>query len=250
MLLTFHTILGIRITTSSKEAILSFVRTSSKKILSIVTPNPEQLVYAQKDKHFAQILNDADVALPDGIGLAKVLGVKRIPGVEFMEELVAMAAAKGWPVALIGGRGGVAEEALGQLTKKYPGLIGWVRELPEISVGDLGDVSTLGDVMNEIKKTNTKLVFVGLGASKQEFFIHRLMSYILHPTSPMVFMAVGGSFDILAGRVKRAPLFIRSMGFEWLWRLVLEPWRWKRQLALVTFMWLVLRKKVGSIDIL
>lgn len=269
MNLSSITILGIRIATSSKKDIFSFILSSKKKLLYIVTPNPEQLVYAQKDKHFAQILNNADVAIPDGIGLVVAMrlfsrlptthypstssgsraeprdqlpATKRIPGVEFMEDLVAMAAAKGWPVALIGGRGGVAGEALERLKKKYPGLSGWVRELPELSIGDLGDLSNLSNLSNlreKIRKMKTKLVFVGLGAPKQEFLIERLMSYVLHPTSPIVFMSVGGSFDIISGRTLRAPWLVRGMGIEWLWRLVREPWRWRRQVALVKFLWLV-----------
>ncbi len=243
-------------TTSPKEEIISFIRTSTKKILYIVTPNPEQLVYAQKDNHFAQILNDADIALPDGIGLVlamRILGLssvlcpmsyvlRRIPGVEFMEDLVAMAAEKGYPVALIGGRGGVAGEALGRLQGRYPSLHGWTIDPGDV---DQGSLDNLGDVVDKIRETKTRIVFVGLGAPKQEFFIHRLMSYVLHPTSPMVFMAVGGSFDTIAGRVRRAPLLVRGLGLEWLWRLVREPWRWRRQLALLKFLWLVVCRKLA-----
>ncbi|MBI5619834.1 WecB/TagA/CpsF family glycosyltransferase [Candidatus Gottesmanbacteria bacterium] len=284
--------LGISITTSPKKEILehlqkyllqnpkSQIQNPKKPVkpLVIVTPNPEQIIYAQKNKHFAEILNQADVAIPDGIGIVlagrflqetgdrgqgtEIKG--RIAGVELMEDLVAMAAERGYPIALIGGRGRVAVEALECLRQKYPGLVGWAQEPGELQLGNLGDVSDLGE---KIQKTNTRLVFVGLGAPKQEFFIERLSLSLrgasLRATrqshvktkqeiaSPsvrsrndnLIMMSVGGSFDIISGRTLRAPLFIRNVGLEWLWRLARQPWRWRRQLALVKFFWLVLKTK-------
>ena len=196
----------------------------------IVTPNPEQLVESRSDPQFALLLNQADVALPDGIGIAAMLGVKRIPGIEFMEDLARMAADRSAGIGLIGGSPGLAVKALECLCKKYSGLHGWATT-PEES-----DVS---DIIQKIKKNNTKFVFVGLGAPKQELFIETLKDKV-----PALYMSVGGSFDVIAGRLKRAPLFIRSIGFEWAWRLFQEPWRWKRQLALVQFVWLVMMEKL------
>ncbi|OGG23881.1 hypothetical protein A3A79_01615 [Candidatus Gottesmanbacteria bacterium RIFCSPLOWO2_01_FULL_43_11b] len=217
-------ILGISITKNKKNEILEYIekylRSKAKKPLIIVTPNPEQVVFAQKNKRFADILNRADLSLPDGIGIALTLGIQRIAGVEFMEDVVEMAAKWGYRIGLIGGKGRVAVEALECLQKKYPGLTG--------SVGDI---------------RKAKIVFVALGAPKQEYFIEELTTNNLQPaspagrlTTPLILMAVGGSFDIIAGHIPRAPLFIRLIGFEWAWRLFREPWRWKRQLALFEFM--------------
>ena len=255
-------ILGISVTTSPKKEILEeiekYLEKSSEKQAKpfvIATPNPEQIVSAQEDTHFAQMLNRADVALPDGIGLAIALKRPRIPGVEFMEELVRLAATKGYRVGLIGGRGGVAVQALECLRARYPGLTGWAQEPGDVDLGTLGD---LDDLREKIQKSNTRLVFVGLGAPKQELFIKKLAwgtgygvqgkqgalsSYrIPHTAYPIILMSVGGSFDMIAGRVKRAPAVLRGLGLEWLWRLVREPWRIRRQLALMKFLWLLASK--------
>lgn len=276
-------ILGISITIDSKEKILEevekYIKQSQKskvKPLIIVTPNPEQIVYAQKDKSFADILNQADVALPDGIGLLianrlvrssqfivhRKTKLERIPGVEIMEDLVKLAAERGYKIALIGGRGGLAVKALECLSRRTPGLAGWAEDGPEIKLDQL---DTLGQFVSEIaqkiRTTGVQIVFVGLGAPKQEYFINELVRswFMVHskksnqkltsmndePTTMnhLVLMSVGGSFDILAGRLQRAPLLIRSIGFEWLWRLLREPWRFRRQLALLRFVFLVLKEK-------
>jgi len=295
-------ILEIPITFSSKNNILEEARKyllqqtevrsqKTKKTVKpfvIVTPNPEQIVYARSHRRFAEILNQADVALPDGIGLvwaSRLLSQNakpgnrnpipgRIPGVEFMEDLVALAAERSIRIGLIGGQGGVAVKALECLQKKHPRLEGWAEDGPELSVGNsenliMPDTQTYMDRLAEkIRKTKTKMIFVGLGAPKQEYFIERLsreMSSFCHPelvsgsrgktngsrvkpgmTRGTIFMSVGGSFDILAGRLKRAPLLMRLIGFEWLWRLFQEPWRWRRQVALWKFVVLVLQERIRT----
>lgn len=232
-------ILGISITTNSKKEILKYIQKyltfRRKKPLIIVTPNAEQLVASQKNIRFAKMLNQADVALPDGFPVARILGVRRIPGVEFMEDLIELASERGFPIALIGGKGGVAVEAFECLRGKYPTLSGWAVEPEEIEKKKIA---------KKILQTNTRIVFVGLGAPKQEYFMEVLSSYLLHLTSPIILMSVGGSFDIMAGRVPRAPVLIRSMGFEYIWRLYWQPWRFRRQLALLEFLWLVVRERL------
>lgn len=251
-------ILGISVTTNTKKEILEFLNNglkksgkNGKKTFTIVTPNPEQVVLAHKNAHFENILNRADVAIPDGIGLVwadRILGgkrgVSRISGLEFMEDLVEMAVKQGYRIGLIGGRGGVAVKALECLQKKYPTLAGWTMEPGEI---DLSNLSTLSDLIREkIQKTKTRLVFVGLGAPKQEYFIEAVSGLPRKDSGQelsavsCIFMSVGGSFDEISGRLPRSPKFIDRYGLKWLWRLILEPWRWKRQLALAEFIWLVL----------
>lgn len=247
--MSLHTvkILGISITISPKKEILEHIEKSLKKPLVIVTPNPEQIVLAQHDKQFAIILNKADVAIPDGIGVALVAGVARVAGVELMEDLVGVAAKQSLPVALIGGRGDLAVKTFECLQAKYPGLNGWAIEPEQLQ---------MQEIAKKIEKTGIGMVFVGLGAPKQELFIEQLvhrLEFIVHSKSSqksmnhelstvnhIVFMSVGGSFDIIAGRTPRAPGIMRSMGLEWLWRLALEPWRLRRQLALVKFVWLLM----------
>ncbi len=313
MSLLSQKILGIQVTASSKKYILeeikkylnrvsSFESRVSKKGIKpfvIVTPNPEQIVLAQQHKGFAQILNRADVALPDGIGLvtamrflnvkSKNLKVKsavyRIPGVEFMEDLVRLAAERGVRIGLIGGRQGIAVKAFECLRQMYPKLAGWGLDAPEFKLvnhelrimnhGQRRDISShnspftihysnedeyIREMAIMIEKTDTRMVFVGLGAPKQEYFIERLVSSIEQRESgistqkttlgtrhsALVCMSVGGSFDILSGTIQRAPLLIRSIGLEWMWRLIREPWRWKRQVALLRFVLLVLKEKMRT----
>ncbi len=254
-------ILGIGVTTDSKKIILEYIQKyliqtgkNPLKPCILATPNPEQLVLAQRDPRFAEILNRADVALPDGIGLAMAAGIPRYPGVECMEDLVCLAAARGYRIGLIGGRSGLAVKTLECLQTKYPGLKGWAEDGPEIEIRNQGirirnqggDDAYFRTIVDKIVKTQTKIVFVGLGAPKQEYVIARLARQfqISNFKFQIVMMSVGGSFDFIAGRLKRAPLLIRSIGFEWLWRLAAEPWRWRRQLALIEFTLLVLKQRI------
>ena len=291
--------LGISLTTNPKSEILEFIQKYLKsshlplfppsllpaRPIVIVTPNPEQIILSQQNPYFAGFLNRADVALPDGVGLvlaSRVLRyqmpndkcqikIQRIPGVEFMEDLVQTAAKEGFPIALIGGRTNLAAEAFECLQAKYPGLKGWAENAPEVeiestnlqinkSANDKNNLRLMRNILikqagkditedyflrlaRKIKETNIQMVFVGLGAPKQEYFIEHLAYHLSLITYHRALMSVGGSFDIIAGKVKRAPPLIRLIGFEWLWRLIREPWRWKRQLALAEFVGLVLRDK-------
>lgn len=269
MSLNSQKILGVRVTTDTREKVLEYIqkylsqhilpaRQPSKKRVKpfvIVTPNPEQIVLAQRNKRFLEILNRADVALPDGIGVqlaSRLLsgardlsGVRsRIHGVDFMKDLVGIAADRGVRIGLIGGFDDLAVKTLECLQQEYPRLQGWAAEGPELLVDSEGNMEgPTEDYWKQLRETMDRnkvgILFVGLGAPKQEFFIDKLS-----PRVPVVCMSVGGSFDLLVGTLKRAPLFIRSIGFEWFWRLVQEPWRWKRQRALMRFIYLILRAKM------
>jgi len=296
MLLSKSSLLGVSITIASKEQMLSYIKqllyTPCKvgpyKVVSIVTPNPEQIMLAQKNEEFRRILNDADVALPDGAGVVWGLNhsvipakagilldqgipdsttcfrddkkVERISGVDFMEDLCRMAGEKHWKVLFLGGREGVAEKALTVMQKKYPGLEGIAEDGPEISDGMSIDPTIIDTLIQTMQKEQIRMVFVGLGAPKQEYVMEAVKAHLSlrakrsnpynndrHAESDsarddnnVLFMSVGGSFDMLAGKVKRAPAFVQNIGFEWLWRLIQEPWRWRRQLALVNFIRMVL----------
>jgi len=281
MSLTRQKILQIQITTSQKEKILehikkyldsSFPRALKRakkhiKPLVVFTPNPEQIVAAQKNPAFAKTLNWADVTLPDGIGLVwagSMLAEKskagkqekvggRIAGVDFMDDLVGVAAKESVRIGLIGGFDGLAVEALECLRAKYPRLQGWAADGPEITADNSGLGEGPADfywagLVEKIATSGTQMVFVGLGAPKQEFAIERLaVACARKGTSfPLVIMAVGGSLDMIVGRLKRAPLFIRSIGFEWFWRLLQEPWRIQRQFSLITFVRLVIQAKLNK----
>lgn len=250
-------ILEINITNSSKKNILEeiqkYLQDGSEKggkPFIIATPNPEQIVYSHRDEGFKKMLNRADVAIPDGIGLvlARPSEITRaIPGIDFMENLVALAAKERVPVALIGGAKKIAVKALECLFQKYPGLSGTAFEAPEFTIGPSG-LSMIGSIdeyfenlVKELKKQHIGMVFVGLGAPKQEYFIEKLSEQY-----PSLYMSVGGSFDEISGTIPRAPGWVSRVGLKWLWRLVLEPWRIKRQVSLIRFVWLITWEKLFS----
>ena len=148
---------------------------------------------------------------------------------------MAIAAKRGVTIGLIGGRGDLAVRTLECLLAKYPGLRGWAVDPDSVSLTFLAE---------KIRKTNARIVFVALGAPKQEYFIARLRRECQMPNAKcQIFMSVGGSFDIIAGRIPRAPAWVQDIGLEFLWRLFREPRRFGRQLALVKFVWLILRER-------
>jgi N-acetylglucosaminyldiphosphoundecaprenol N-acetyl-beta-D-mannosaminyltransferase len=300
-------ILGINITISSKKQILEEIQKylipptakypiqpkKSPKTLFIATPNPEQIVYASGDRHFRDLLNRADITLPDGVGITWAIKflhalpttnhspqtISTIPGIDFMENLVAVAARERVPIALIGSWGNLALKAFDCLAETHPGLKGWAEDGPEIEIvnNELRIMNNEQDqkihnslftlhnsnenvyfdqLAKRIIDSGIRIVFVGLGAPKQEYFIEALSHQLsvismsksrkLTAESGVIFMSVGGSFDEISGKVTRAPSWVSAMGMKWLWRLILEPWRIKRQLALVKFVWMVLIEKMSK----
>lgn len=278
MSLNAGNVLKINITTDPKDTVLEYVQKylnkevkisekSTKndiKPLVIVTPNPEQIVLANENPHFAKILNRADISLPDGVGVVIAMRffamnaygssigapLHRIAGVDFMKDLVDFANKESVTIGLMGGRAGLAVKAYECLRGKHLKLKGWGQDVPEVYVdNDELRIKNYDQKMtNEyfrtlagrLQKEKVGILFVGLGAPKQEYFVQSLLSHLQPSSTPLVLMSVGGSFDLITDTVKRAPHFIRLIGFEWAWRLFQEPWRWKRQVALVKFSWMVI----------
>lgn len=233
-------ILGIKVDAIFMDEALGIVEKwlAGKGKHYIVTPNPEFVMAAQKDGDFKKILNNADLAIPDGAGLKLASDLKSIiPGVDFLERLCRLASEKGFTVGFLGGKDGVAKEAAECLQKKYANL--------KITlVADGPQVDNQGEEINGVDLgiksfPNLDLLFVGFGQVKQEKWIVKNLPDI----SVKVAMGVGGAFDYLSGRVPRAPLWMRNLGLEWLFRLINQPWRIKRQLALLKFVWMVALKK-------
>jgi N-acetylglucosaminyldiphosphoundecaprenol N-acetyl-beta-D-mannosaminyltransferase len=223
-------ILGVRIDNLSMEEVLrkveGFLEDGQQHYL--VTPNPEFLVRAQEDRQFQEILNRADLAIPDGAGLlfaSRFLSQpikERVTGTDLMEKICQQAAQKNWSVFLMGARPGIAEKAAINLRKKYSGL--------KVEAG-------FEEVIGQ-----PDILFVALGAPKQEKWIVRNLN-----KRPGIKLAigVGGAFDFIAGRVRRAPGFLQQLGLEWFWRLTLQPWRGRRVFrAVVKFPWLVVKQKL------
>lgn len=253
-------IVGISITSEKKKKILeyvfNFLQNSSQKGY-IVTPNPEMVVAAGQDPEFKDILNKADVALADGVGLtlaAQLLGKElqdRVTGVDFIESLCNISREKPISMGFLGGGPQIAQRAVECLQKKYPWIVvkyvseeweglknGWRDDVP-----DTVRYSQLEDRVKSVGKSSGKrhidILFVAFGAPKQEKWI---VSH-LGDLPVTLAMGVGGAFDYLSETISRAPKPLRALGLEWLYRLIRQPWRWRRQLALLTFIRLVLQEK-------
>lgn len=230
----------VGITIVKKSEILKYITTSlqeTKRKLFITTPNPEIIMHALKHPDFKKVLNASDLALPDGVGVvmaSKILGGsihERITGVNFMEELCKESVRKGFITGFLGGRNKVAEKAAECLIHKYPGL----------KVGFLGeewDEQQFKVQSAKFKVKQIDILFVAFGFPKQEEWIAENLDKIPVKCA----MGVGGSFDYLSGQVPRAPEVVQQAGLEWLFRLIVQPWRWKRQFVLLQFVGLILKE--------
>lgn len=244
--LTSLDILGIKVDNVTMgeaiERIKGFFKSSRKAY--VVTPNPEMVILARKDKEFTQILNQADLAIPDGIGLvwaSRIWGTplrEHVAGADLFLRLCEESARRGGQVFLLGGPPGVAERAARKLQQIFPKI-----RIAGTFAGDgspAGDAETVAALNRTIGKSNNRidLLFVAYGHGKQERWIKRNL-----PRIPVkVAMVVGGTLDFIAGEQLRAPKLVRGVGLEWLYRLLRQPWRIKRQLALVPFIFLTFKE--------
>ncbi len=225
------------------EKIIKYIRQPAG-FFHIVSLNPENLVVAQQNKEFKQVLVSAQIRINDGVGVvvaSRLHGIeaKRVTGVGLMEELIKLVGRMRLRVLLIGSRPNLALE----LAECYQ------RQYPEAKFfGTIGIKNIRNPAKNEEKKLWTivgdskpNLIFVAFGSPEQELWIERHSKEF----TGMVVMGVGGAFDFLSGQVNRAPVFFQKIGLEWLYRLGCQPWRWRRQTRLIKFMWFVIKQKLG-----
>ncbi len=235
--------LGIHLThvysyTSAVELVENALTT--KRHLHIVSLNPENIMSAQSDSDFQEILNTAEVQIIDGVGILLASHLtgenkshfERVTGIDLMIRLISSitkANHREVTVGLLGGRGGVARQVRDILAKKYVSS-------PHVRFVDLPE-SESTDPSNTIhlKDANIDLLFVAFGSPTQEKWIWQNRKSL----SQTVCMGVGGAFDMLTGRVPRAPALIQKIGLEWLYRLIAQPWRLRRQIRLLQFIWRV-----------
>ncbi len=202
----------------------------------IYTPNSEIIYEAYKNSAFADILNSADINTADGIGVvyaSKILKrplSERVAGYDFLNNLIKKAAPLNKKVFLFGSKPGVAEEAAEELLRKYPGIV-----ICGTRDGYFKDTES-EQIANEIKQTEPDIVLVCLGAPKQENWIYKYKDII----GAKIIMGAGGSLDVLAGKVERAPEKWQKAGLEWAYRLKKEPKRFIRMTALPKFGFTVL----------
>ncbi len=225
--------------------------------LIVFTPNPEQIVMSKQEPSFLKNLRRADLLLPDGIGVVKASRIfsmvgklrgksfeaipERIAGVQVVEDLLQRY--KDDSVLLVGGRG----YHQGKSTKEdYAQLsiqnreVAWFTGYQSLGFASAEDERKLRLVLRKVKPA---IVFVAFGAPDQESWILDHLG-LLQQEGVKLAMAVGGSFDVLTGKLKRAPSLWQKLGFEWLFRLIQEPTRWKRQLRLISFMGMTVKESL------
>jgi N-acetylglucosaminyldiphosphoundecaprenol N-acetyl-beta-D-mannosaminyltransferase len=206
----------------------------------VVTIGTEMVVRAQSDRRFRDVLNGSALSLCDTIGVmfaARLGGAplgERVAGVDLIEPLCEAFARAGIPVYVLGSKGDTAERAARALRERYPALIVAGARDGYFSAAEEGRVA------DAVRASGARVLLAGLGSPRQEYWL----ADNLARTGCAVGMGVGGSFDVLAGNVTRAPILWRRLNLEWLYRLVLEPKRWRRQLALPIFVWLALRERI------
>ena len=240
---SFLRILGIPVHSLSRAQALTllgdFVAEGGRR--HAVTVNPEYLVQARARPDFQLVLRQADLALPDGVGLAlaaRLLGaplVARITGVDLLEDLAALAALRGYRLFLLGAGEGVAEAAARRLEARFQGLV-----VADTYAGSPRPEDEL-EAIRKVRAAAPDILFVAYGAPAQDLWIRRNLERLGVPLA----IGIGGAFDYVSGRVPRAPRWMQRLGLEWLYRLWREPWRWRRMLRLPQFVWLVLLQRLG-----
>lgn len=242
-------VLGVRVHDVTFDEALAaldeFVRTGGAH--RVVTPNPEIVMAARHDRGYRAILNGADLAIPDGIGLilaARLAGRRlraHVRGSDLVERLAARSGAAGWRWFLLGAEDGVAAEAASRLAAQNPGLV--ITGAMPGSPDPADDLEMRRIIANAAP---VHVLLVAYGAPLQERWIARNQAALDVPIQ----MGVGGAFNFIAGRSPRAPSWVRRLELEWAYRLATEPWRWRRQLALPRFAALAaaeaLRRRVGA----
>ncbi|MBQ4382139.1 MAG: WecB/TagA/CpsF family glycosyltransferase [Oscillospiraceae bacterium] len=204
----------------------------------MVTPNPEIVWECRKDAELREIINGADVVTPDGIGIvlgARILGTpvkEKVGGADLTEELLHRLSLEGGTAYFLGAKPGIAEKAARVMEEKYPGL-------RIVGTGD-GYFTDDGPVVEKINAAGPQLLLVCLGASKQEKWIKKYSSVL----NARLAVGLGGSLDVYAGAVARAPESWQKLNLEWLYRLIKEPRRFKRQLRLPAFLFAVIFERL------
>ncbi|MBS4200658.1 WecB/TagA/CpsF family glycosyltransferase [Bacillus sp. FJAT-49732] len=233
-------ILGLDFDKTTKQDMINTLKHKIQhhKKTFIVTANPEIVMYALKDQEYMNTLQSADHIIADGAGI--IMGSKllktplpeRVAGFDVLKDLLDVANEEALNVFFLGAGKKVIEQAVQNIKSEYPNLViggyhhGFFNE-HDPSIGEM------------VKNSNSDIVFVALGFPKQEKWIAKNFDTF----AKGIFMGVGGSFDILAGKVKRAPLLWRKLNLEWLYRLITQPARWKRMLVIPAFVKQIIETK-------
>ncbi|TFB19286.1 glycosyltransferase [Filobacillus milosensis] len=234
-------IMGVPFTHIDQDGFVNLLdkRIQERKKTFVVTANPEIVMNAQESDEFMQLVHEADYVTADGIGVVKgaqILGEPlpgRVTGFDTMMAMLERSARHGYRVYLLGASIETIELAHSKIKEQFPNIqiVGY-----RDGFFDWDDPA----ILQEIKDANPDLVFVGLGAPRQEKWISQHLDEFDHG----VFMGIGGSFDAVAGTMPRAPEFFVKMNLEWFYRLLKQPSRWRRMLALPHFGLKVIGKRL------
>lgn len=212
----------------------------SQKAHQIVTANSLMVNCVERDPELKEAFHNADLVLADSIGIvwaSEFLGygkLARIPGVDLMLKFCGLAALRGYSIYLLGSREFVLKKAAENIEKKFPGL-----RIVGMHHGYFGEGEE-SRILKEIRNLKPDLLFVGIGTPRGEKWIYENLEELNVP----VCMGIGGSLDVISGRLRRAPRWLCQRGFEWIYRLLQEPWRIVRLPGLLCFVWKVIRQKL------
>jgi N-acetylglucosaminyldiphosphoundecaprenol N-acetyl-beta-D-mannosaminyltransferase len=236
-------ILGVAIhrvdVAATLDQIAQWIAAPATTCHQICTVNPEFIIDARRDETFAAALQRADLRVPDGVGVlwaARLLGAplsQRVTGSDGIYQVCERAAREGWRVYFLGAGPGVAARAATNLAARYPGLH---------VAGCYGGSPAAAEwpaIHARLAAAQPDILFVAYGHPRQELWIdtHR------HELPARVALGIGGAFDFVAGVAQRAPRWMQRLGLEWLHRLILQPWRWRRMAKLPIFALRVLQQK-------
>ncbi|NLM75836.1 MAG: WecB/TagA/CpsF family glycosyltransferase [Clostridiaceae bacterium] len=235
---------GVKINNVTMEEALdcALKMLESDKPGRIYTPNSEIIMQAYRDKTLMSILNDADLLIPDGAGVvlaSRILNKnlkEKVSGIDLVKRIFENTKKRPASFFILGGKPGVAEKAAINIYSEYPKakIVGYHH-------GYFKEVQ-IPEIIDQINKAKPEILLVGLGAPKQEKWIHNHYKQL----SCKLIMGVGGTIDVFAGTATLAPEFMRKAGLEWLYRLIKQPSRYKRMLDLPRFMLLTLKTKLRS----
>lgn len=237
----FVEIFNIPFINMKKEEILKILeqRVVENKKTYVVTANAEIVMYAKENVSYFNIITKADYIVPDGIGVVKGAQIlkkeikERVPGIELMVDLLKIANKFNQKVYFYGAKNEVIEKMIKRIESDYPNI-----NIVGYSNGYINDADN--KITDEIINLEPDYVFVAKGAPLQDEWINK----VIQKADKGLFMGVGGSFDVLAGEVKRAPEIWQKLNLEWLYRIAGDPKRWKRSMALPKFVIEVLKLRI------
>lgn len=246
-------VLGVPVRAGSAGTVEAVIRGYLKdpwdgRCRHVATVNPEYVMAARSDPAFAAALRSANLNTIDGVGVLlavrlsapKGTRAQRLSGVYLVESLTRTSSVDSAPIFFLGAGPRVAEAAIDVLRTRWPGA-----EIAGSWAGGRPDPADDAEALARISSSGAKILFVAYGAVGQVGFIERNRDRLAEAGVRLA-IGVGGSLDMISGMTPRAPRLVRRIGLEWLYRLILEPWRWRRQLALPRFAALVLWRRIST----